>query len=502
MTRPAITRTPLAFLLVGLATGCQPDDPVGRAAPLTRFPDGFRFGSATAGFQVDMGCPTWSTADCDDPASDWYQWVTDPGIVADAGLHVNGDPVSMGPGMWETLESDADLMVADGHTTYRMSIEWSRLFPAAVPDATTSVDELVPLVNAAAVARYHEMFAALRGRGIEPVVTVNHYTLPLWIHDGVACHEDLEGCTARGWLDRDRILHHLGLYAGFVGREFGADIDLWFTLNEPYATALSGYLMPGEDRSSPPGVVFQVQPTKDVILNQIEGHAAMAHALRAEDAADADGDGRALDVGIVMNMVSIVPKDPNNADDVRGAAHMDYLYHQLYLGALTDGDWDPELDGEPSATREDLAGTLDVIGINYYNQVTVTGLPGPLRPEIPVFDFLPEFSWDPFPAGLGEVVERAARFDRPIHITENGTPHVDDRGVEVLDGHLASLLGAMDAGADVRSYHYWSLVDNYEWNHGFDLRFGLYELDPATKARVARPVSARLREFAEGAEVR
>ena len=72
---------------------------------------------------------------------------------------------------------------------------------------------------------------------------------------------------------------------------------------------------------------------------------------------------------------------------------------------------------------------------------------------------------------------------------------MEDRGVEVLDGHLGSLRDAMANGADVRGYLYWSYVDNYEWNHGFDLRFGLYALDPDTKARVARPVLERYREL-------
>ena len=82
-------------------------------------------------------------------------------------------------------------------------------------------------------------------------------------------------------------------------------------------------------------------------------------------------------------------------------------------------------------------------------------------------------------------------------MTENGTPHVDDRGVEVLDGHMRALLDAIDNGSDVRSYHYWSLVDNYEWNHGFDLRFGLYELDTVTKERTPRAVADRFRVLAE-----
>ena len=90
---------------------------------------------------------------------------------------------------------------------------------------------------------------------------------------------------------------------------------------------------------------------------------------------------------------------------------------------------------------------------------------------------------------------RANVYGLPLHVTENGTPFVDDQGVEVLEDHLTALLDAVDEGADVRSYHYWSWVDNYEWNHGFSLTFGLYELNLETKERTVRPVGERYREI-------
>lgn len=482
----------VALLLLG-ACGSGGEDPPGTS--MASFPEGFLWGSATAGFQVDMGCPTWDAARCEDRASDWYAWVTDPVVLETSSLHVTGEPVSHGPGMWETFEEDVARMAADGHTAYRMSVEWSRIFPDGAAEAAQTVEELAQYANQGAVARYHEMFAALRKAGIEPLVTVNHYTLPLWVHDGVACHLDLEGCTASGWVDQERIVPLIALYAGFLGQEFGGEVDRWFTLNEPFATTLSGYLQPGEDRSAPPGLSLHIDATIAVMLNQIVGHAAMYDALKAHDVEDADGDGLSSEVGIVMNMVDIRPKDPDKPADVQAAEHADYLYHRLYLDALTTGAWDADLDGVPEATRADLAGRLDVLGINYYNELRVTGLPFSLVPEIPIFDIYPEFSWDPHPEGLGAVVRRAADFGVPLYVTENGTPHVEEQGVEILEGHLTSLQAVIAEGVDVRGYLYWSWVDNYEWNHGFGLRFGLYALDLDTKERAARPVAARYREI-------
>lgn len=483
-------------LAFAVSCGMPKADQDTSSGPEDTFPSGFFWGTATAGFQVDMGCPTWSDDDCVDDASDWYDWVTDEGIIASTGLHVSGDPISMGPGMWETLESDADLMVADHMTAYRMSIEWSRLFPDGAAEAATTVDELMAYANTDAVNRYHEMFAALRSRGIEPMVTLNHYVLPRWVHDGVACHNDRQTCTADGWVNRDRIVPLIALYSGYVGREFGGDVDHWYTLNEPYATTLSGYLMPGEDRSSPPGLALDVERTVAVMLNQIDGHAAMYDAVKVEDTVDANGDGDPALVGIVMNFVAIDPANPESAFDVRAAEHMDYLYHRLYLDAITLGAWDQDLDGVAETTRPELAGRLDVLGINYYNQVLVTGLTASLIPDIPLFDILPEFSWDPYPEGLGRAVRKGAEWGVPIVVTENGTPYVAEQGIQVLDGHLEALHGAIEDGVDVRGYLYWSFIDNYEWNHGFDLRFGLYELDEETKARTPRPVLERYRSIA------
>ena len=103
-----------------------------------------------------------------------------------------------------------------------------------------------------------------------------------------------------------------------------------------------------------------------------------------------------------------------------------------------------------------------------------------------MFDFFPEFSWEPYLEGLERVVRQAAAYDLPIVVTENGTPFVEDQGSEVLKGHLRGLEHALADGIDVQGYYYWSFVDNYEWNHGFDLRFGLYELEPTTKERRPR----------------
>ena len=433
-----------------------------------------------------MGCPTWSADQCHDVNSDWYQWVTDERIVNTSGLYVSGEPVDHGPGMWETFEDDVDLMAADGHNAYRMSIEWSRLFPDAATEGATTVDELDDIVDVDARARYHAMLDAQIAVGIAPLVTVNHYTLPLWVHDGVACHDDPEACEASGWLDGDRMIPLITLYAGWLAREYGSKVDQWATLNEPFATTLSGYVQPGEERSAPPGLVFHGEGAVASASHQIEASASMYDAVHEWDRTDADGDGEAASVGIVINMVAITPKTDSEAD-LEAVEHMDYVYHRFFLDGLTDGSWDEDLDGTPDRTREELANRLDWIGVNYYNQVFVTGWGLVPVPEVPIFDFFPEVTWDLYPEGIAQVVGVAGEYGLPIYVTENGT-NITEKGRTALEGHLTELQAAIADGADVRGYFYWTFVDNYEWNHGMTWKMGLYELDPDTKARTRREV--------------
>lgn len=479
----------LAVLLVG----CKGPADTGVVSAV--FDDSFHWGSATAGFQVEMGCPSLPDEECLDTASDWYQWVNDPDIIADSSLHVTGEDVSVGPGMWELFEDDVGRMAGDGMNAYRMSIEWSRVFPDGAAEAATTVDELAAYADADAVERYHAMLDALAAADITPYVTVNHYTLPLWVHDGVACHADVATCSANGWVDGERIDKLIGLYAGYLGREFGGEVDLWATLNEPLATVLSGYVLPGPDRSAPPGVSFAPEGVP-VLHNQIISHATMFDQLHEQDTVDADGDGTAASVGLVLNMAAVHPFDEDDPEDLEAVDNFDYLYHRVFLDALTDGSWDVDLDGTVDETRSDLADRLDWLGINYYVRVRVAGLPWPLIEDIPASTFFPEVTWDPYPEGLAEVIERGAAWQRPMVVTENGTPEVEgDSGVDILEGHLDALTSSRAAGHDVRGYLYWSFVDNYEWNHGMDLRFGLYSYDPVTKEREERPVLDAFRTF-------
>jgi beta-glucosidase/6-phospho-beta-glucosidase/beta-galactosidase len=481
-------------LLALSLSGCGSDDPAAEPEKLP-FPAGFLFGSAIAGFQADMGCPTLPASECEDPSSDWYQFVTSPETVGDAAAHLSGQPPSAGPGHWELYEQDYDLAANEvGQNAMRFSVEWSRVFPTAT-DNIEGHDALKAVASAGALDHYRAELAALKARGMTPLVTLNHYTLPSWIHDAVGCHSAIENCSPRGWLDKDRTVREIAKYAGFVARELGADVDRWATLNEPFAVVLPGYLQPSAERTNPPAVSLRFAEAKAVMLGLIEAHARMYDAVKAGDVEDADGDGQSAEVGLVYSMAPVKPADPENALDVQAAKNVFYLYNMAYLNAVAKGDLDEDLDGV-AERRDDLAGRMDYLGINYYTRVTVQGTADPFLPELSslsTFNPLTVEPWEDYPRGLYEMVMVARdELGLPAIITENGAEDPADDGTapSFLVRHLTWASRAIRDGADVRGYFYWTLMDNYEWNHGMDIRMGLYAVDKDDPQKLRAPRQA------------
>jgi beta-glucosidase/6-phospho-beta-glucosidase/beta-galactosidase len=195
----------------------------------------------------------------------------------------------------------------------------------------------------------------------------------------------------------------------------------------------------------------------------------------------------------VYPLVPIFPKDPQNELDVQGAANLSYLWNEVFLNAVALGRYDERLDGN-TVDRPDLAGRMDYIGVNWYFGLTVEGTRTSILPT-----FSPRLTIKPTAFGVGqnhpEKLAEMLRFVNedlrlPAIITENGEPDPNDDGTgpAYLLANLTALRDAMAAGADVRGYFWWTLTDNYEWNHGMDIRMGLYavEKDDPAKARVPR----------------
>jgi beta-galactosidase len=467
------------------------------------FPEDFLWGTAIAAFQTEAGGRPANA----DTHSDWWAWSHDPANIANG--HVSGDRVERGPGHWRRYRADARLARRRlGANAFRLSIEWSRLFPRSTHGARTP-RQLDRLVDRAAARHYEAELRAIRRLGMRPMLTLNHFTLPTWLHDPIAVRAAFAGvgpddpppAVARGgWLD-ERTVTEFGRFAAWAAWRYGHLVDLWVTINEPMVVAVNGYVNVAGAFAGwfPPGV-YSFPAAVRAVRNLAKANALAYDAVHRQD--------RRARVGPVQNMIAFT-------GDRRGAEHADYVFNRVFLNAAVKGWDDKDVDGriEAGERRRDLRGRADFIGVNYYFRSRVIGLPAPASSTVALFDFLPtntyrhplnptgppcptvctDFGAEVYPQGFRGLLRRAGSYGLPVYVTENGLADADDdMRAEYLVDHLRVLRGAMRDGlARVKGYFAWSLMDNFEWAAGYYPKFGFFSYDPRTLARHER-ASARI----------
>lgn len=406
------------------------------------FPKGFKWGTATAAHQVEGN----------NTNNQWWAWEQTPGRIR------NGDKSGLACDWWNHAEDDFDRMVDMGLNAHRLSIEWSRIEPQEGQ------------FDSAAIDRYRAMLRALRQRGIEPMITLHHFTNPLWLEE------------RGGWEHTDVVVPLFERFVTKVVKTMGDLCDLWCTINEPNIYAGLGYVTEG---SMPPGHVGEFKRGMAVVCNMLLGHAAAYQTLHQYQ--------RLARVGIAHHMRLMHPVRGGNLADAAVASIQDRLFNQSVLNALIKGSWDMTLRlGNPPSARP-LRGTLDWIGLNYYSRQCImcdTRNPAVLfskyvnMPGVTMSDF--EYG-EVYPEGLMPLLRRLAHYRLPIYITENGLPDADDdQRPDFLVRHLRTLWTAIQFNYQVQGYYYWSFVDNFEWSEGWRMKFGLYEMDPQTLERIPR----------------
>jgi beta-galactosidase len=480
-----MARRSLVFVLIATALAALP------ATTSAKLPKGFLWGVATAGFQDDMGKGAPS-----DPNSDWWAWVRDPINVQQH--HVSGDLPEKGPAQWTHYKSDIALARNKLHANaYRLSIEWSRIFPHSTEGAT-SLAQLDALADQSAVAHYRQVLQAIRAAHMTPFVTLDHFTLPLWLDDPIAARDAFAAVgpddpppAAGGWLD-PRAPVEFAKYAGYVAAKLGSLIDYYSPINEPNVVAVQGYLnVPGVFASWYPPGVFNYRAVIDVLFDEAHANASAYDAVKSQDPT--------ARVGLVQHFIQFRPKRPGQRVDRTGTQHADYLFNRTFLDAAINGDYDTNANGviDGSEHHPELAHKADFIGINYYRTGEVTGLPQPLSKSIPLYDFIPtvdytkktcpstcgNLGWNISPASLrGLIPVLGRRYRLPMYITENGIADSRDRlRAKYIRDHVQAVREAVRAGSDVRGYFYWTLEDNFEWSDGYKPKFGLF-----TKSRRMR----------------
>ena len=434
------------------------------------FPPSFEWGCATAAFQIEGGATEGGKL-----PSIWDQFCAQPGRITD------GSDGLQACDHYHRFHEDVALMADLGFRHYRFSIAWTRV-----------IDEQ-DRANPAGLDFYRRLLTALHEKGITPNATLFHWDLPA----------HLKG----GWLHRDTA-HRFADYALVVARELGDLLPRVATLNEPWCSAFLGHdigvFAPGvQDRPSPLLAAH---------------HLMLAHGLGLQTWRSVRRD---TQLGIVLNP-ELCDAASEAPEDVAAARMAELERNHVFLNPLFNREWPAEMIEQmgPLAGQRrpgDLAicaQPLDFIGLNYYTRSIAQAPvgadeqrrgyrfvpPDPQRPD------LTDIGWEVYPQGLDRVVRKLlAHWPLPpIWITENGaadnTPVTDgacdDRlRCDYLQSHLAQLSQMVASGIDIRGYYVWSLLDNFEWAHGYTQRFGVVHVDYETQQRTPKASACWLQQL-------
>jgi beta-glucosidase len=432
------------------------------AAP---FPAEFLWGAAVSAYQVE-GSPLADGAG----ASIWHRFSHTPGRVHD------GDTGDVACDLYRRYGDDVRLMRELGLNAFRFSVSWSRVLP-----------EGRGRVNKRGLDFYERLVDALLAEGIRPVVTLYHWDLPAALDD------------RGGWLNPD-IADWFAEYGRVLFRALDDRVPMWTTLNEPWVVADGGYL----HGKLAPGHVSLFEPPI-VSHNLLRAHAEAVRAYRAE--------GKNA-IGLVVNLEPKYPAS-RKPEDLAATARADAYMNRQYLDPVFFGRYPEEMRevfGEawpdfPPAEVEAIREKIDFLGVNYYTRGVTKADPSayPLRARHvhQKRRTYTQTKWEVYPDGLTDTLLAVkARYGGiPLYVTENGAAFYDpptaDGGtlddplrVDYLREHLRAARKALEKGVDLRGYFVWSLLDNFEWSHGFSKRFGIVHVDYENQRRTPK-ASAR-----------
>jgi beta-glucosidase len=409
------------------------------------FGRGFLWGSSTSAYQVEGNCS----------ASSWKEF--------ESSWDEKGSPVVLGgckagtaSDQWNRYRGDVQLMKSFGLNAYRFSIEWSRVEPRP-----GDFDE-------AALAHYDSLIDELRFNGIEPVVTLHHFSDPAWfMQKGGFLQENSPDIFAR--------------YAEKVVRRFAGRVKYWCTIDAPAVYAINGYL----SGIFPPRA-HDADSMVHVLYNMLRSHTA-AYSIVRRARVDAQA-------GIGVDVLLADPASPWNPLDVMGAHWYTENFTGSVLHYLNEGDF---LFHIPGIANTRLMGNTkqayDFVGINYFTRRKIRYNPASQEPIIAVQPAAGDRTGDTgneiYPEGIYRALEYVRSYtSKPVFITANGVPDSADvvRSAFITD-HLAVLNHAIRQGMDVRGYFYSSFIDGFEWERGFSPKYGLYAVDFKTGERTLRP---------------
>lgn len=390
---------------------------------MIQFPHNFLWGAATSAYQVEG----------DNINSDWWEWEKKAGLKETSGLACRH---------YEFYKCDFDLASLLNHNAHRLSIEWSRIEP---DEGKFSEPE---------IEHYRNVILSLKQRNLEPIVTLHHFTNPLWF-------------ARKGGWQNNKACGYFLRYVEKTAEALCENVKYWVTINEPMVYVYHAYILgfwPPQEKS----FLQAKQAKENLILSHIESYKLIHKIYRKENL-------NSPLISIAQNMQEFVPCAATLRN--RFAVYLRDKYFNLEF-----------------IERLMRAKTLDFIGINYYTRGLVETQGWSFRNL--ALDVCNKnhsrlnknsLGWDIYPEGLYRLLLKLKKYGLPIFILENGICTQDDNlRWDFIREHLKNIHLAMRGGVKLLGYIYWSLIDNYEWDKGFEPRFGLIEVDYNTYKRTVR----------------
>ena len=372
--------------------------------------------------------------------SDWWWWEH----LESTPVH---EPSADACDFYHRHREDIAMLAGFGLNAFRFSIEWARIEPAEGEFSRAALDH------------YRRVLQACRDSGVMPIVTFHHFTLPRWLQDA-------------GGFASERFPSLFERYCDRAAAALGDLIGVACTINEPQGLGSSGYLL----GINPPGHTDDREGAQKAVDNLLEAHRTGAAAIRSRCH---------VPVGVTLAMPDIQYEDGAQP----GSSSLEVESRVI--------DWFLEL------ARAD-----DFIGVQTYTRFRI-GPEGPRSPghdwsdltrEMIETDTTTQMGYEDYPQALGGAIRRAAKScpGLPVLVTESGiaTAH-DARRIAYMQTALREVQTCLADGIDVRSYLYWSWLDNFEWAFGYAPTFGLVAIDRQTFARHPKPSATWLGEVAK-----
>ena len=455
---------------------------------MIKFPKNFLWGTSTSGPQTEgrfagdgKGDNLWDY---------WYQ------------VEPHRFRFQEGPGLtstfYENWEEDIELLVETGHTAFRTSIQWSRIFPEGRGE-----------VNPVGVAFYRQVFERIKSKGIHLMVNLYHFDLPFALQE-----------QGDGWENKETIYAYRD-YARFCFETYGDLVDQWITFNEPIVPVEFGYFY---DAHYP----HKVDAAAAV---KVAYHTQLASSLAVKACHEVDLSYR---IGVVLNLTPAYPRSQHPAD-VKAARIAELFQAKSFLDPSVLGTYPPELveilrerDLLPEVDPSDLElikeHTVDFLGVNYYQPMRVSApryAPNPDSPMLveqfyepyvmPGRKINPHRGWEIYEQGLYDIAQNIKENYGNIEwlLTENGMgvegeekfrqngEIQDDYRIDFVKDHLRELHRAIQEGANCKGYLMWTFIDCWSWLNGYKNRYGLVELDLATQERRLKKSGHWFRELSQ-----